>query len=169
MSKLFCGVAAMLAAAGLACAEEKCQTFRGVLQAYFDASVRNWVTEIHGVLDDAKMLAGGTSAIQRLTTSIDRGIGIDRDGLLLWDFGVDGSLTIEVPIGLHLRPAPGPHGFGLYRGMGKIVDGTGDFVKTTGTVVYEGPWVLWFETPGDATTARGRWNAEVTMRICKAQ
>ncbi len=169
MSKLVCGVAALLAAAGFACAEQPCQTLRGVLQAYFDASVRSWVNEIHGVVDDTKMVAGNMTAIVRVTTSIDRGIGIDRDGLLLWDFGEDGTLTVELPVGLHLRPAPGPQGFGLYRGMGMIVDGTGGFAKATGTVVYEGSWVLWIVTPGDPTTAQGRWNADVTMRICKGQ
>jgi hypothetical protein len=125
------------------------------------------VNEIHGVVDDSTMVTGKMTAITRATTTIDRGIGIDRDGLQLWDFGESGTLTVELPVGLHLRPAPGPHGFGVYRGMGRIVDGSGGFTKSTGTVLYEGPWVLWFETSGDTTTAKGRWNAEVTLRICK--
>jgi hypothetical protein len=165
--KLAYSLAVMLAVAGLASAEEKCQTLRGVLQAYFDASVRGWVNEIRGVVDDSTMVAGKMTSITRATTTIDYGIGIDRDSLQLWDFGEAGALTVEVPVGLHLRPAPGPHGFGVYRGMGRIVEGSGGFEKSTGTVLYEGPWVLWFEPEGDSTVAKGRWNAEVTLRICK--
>jgi hypothetical protein len=40
MSKLLYSAAALLVTAGLSFAEEKCQTLRGVLQAYFDPSVR---------------------------------------------------------------------------------------------------------------------------------
>jgi hypothetical protein len=115
------------------------------------------------------MVTGKMTPIIRAGTSIDRGIGIDRDGLQMWDFGEDGALTVELPIGLPLRPAPGPRGIGVYRGMGKIVDGTDGFSKATGNVLYEGTWVLWFLSPGDSTTAQGRWNADVTMRICKGQ
>ncbi|MCL4850946.1 MAG: hypothetical protein KJZ78_06135 [Bryobacteraceae bacterium] len=169
MNKLLYIAVGTLAVAGFGRAEEKCQTIRGVLQAYLDPEVRFWVNEVHGVLDDTRMVVGKMTALAPATTSIDRGIGIDRDGLQMWDFGEDGALTVELPVGLHLRPAPGPQGFGVYRGMGRIVDGTGPFANATGTVLYEGSWVLWFLTEGDSPTPQGRWNADVTMRICKDQ
>jgi hypothetical protein len=167
--RLVYGMAALLAAAAVLSAQEKCQTVRGVLQAYFDPSLRAWVNEIHAVVDDSKMITGKMTMKTPSTTTIDRGIGFDRDGVQTWDFGEDGTLTVEVPVGLHLRPAPGPEGFGVYWAMGMIVDGTGGFAQATGTVIHEGPWVLWFVTPGDRTTAQGRWNAQITMRVCKAK
>ena len=161
-------VGAVLATAAVAAAGEKCQTMRGVLQSYLDPAQKLWVNEIHALVDETTMVTGAMTPIIRASTTIDRGIGVDAGGVSLWEFGADGTLTTEGGIGLHLRPAPGPQGFGLYRGMGKIVDGTGMFKKATGTVVFEGSWVLWF-LPGDPPTPQGRWNADVTMRICKGE
>lgn len=168
MKQLRYAAALAITLSGLALADNKCQNFRGVLQGRLEAPA-GWMGDVYGALDETSVMTAAVRGTILPVTSADSGVGLEQGWQLLWDFGAEGTITTEIPYGLVLKPAPGPQGYGDYRGVGKIVGATGRFDKSSGTVLVEGPYVVWFLTPGDRSTVQGKWNATVTFRICKAE
>ena len=168
MRKLF-RVAMMFAAVAVPAlsADQHCETGKGILQARIE--VPTWIGDVHVVIGETDVLTGAFRPIAPPQRTGESGIGLETGLKLKFDFGAQGSISFEVPNGITLQPAPGPNGSAEYRGIAKVIEGTGRFEKTTGTLLIDGMYILWFEDPQNPATVWGRWNANLTMRLCKAR
>lgn len=75
------------------------------------------------------------------------------------------SFTIEVAHAVFNFPI-GKAGFGQYKGHATIVSGTGRFQYASGSIDWEGPFVVW--SP-DGTHFYGRFNPTITGTLCGVQ
>jgi hypothetical protein len=162
MKELLC---ALEISATMAAAQNDCEPVKGMLQARLENG--RWAGDVHLVAAETDVLTGAFRPIQPPQSSNADGIGVETGLKFQFDFGDQGSISVEIPYGITLRPAPGPAGHAEYRGVGKIIDATGRFDKRAGTLLMEGMYILWFD-PSDRSNVWGRWNAQLTMRLCKA-
>ena len=96
------------------------------------------------------------------------GIGQGRDGsytvCISYPVCTD-SFTYEVPASVFPKP-PGQDGLGLYSGnTAKIVSGTGKFAAASGNLNVGGSYLTWRDS-GSPFGVSGRWNAELSGKIC---
>ncbi len=93
-------------------------------------------------------------------------VGMDRKAQYIYDFGSDGSFTLELQsTGAYPNP-PGKGPFGHYRDVSTIVAGKGRFAGATGHVAQSGPYVVWFRVSGDPLSLIGLYAAELHGKIC---
>ncbi len=86
-------------------------------------------------------------------------------GDLYLDFGADGSLLLRYSHAAWPNfPNYGP-AVGTFHGQGSIdvANGTGRFVKTTGNLTFDGPFLVWNL---DQPLPSGRFNASITGTLC---
>ncbi len=86
------------------------------------------------------------------------------NGHYVFVFGTD-SFTMEVAHAVFNFPV-GKAGFGQYKGHATIVSGTGRFQYASGSIDWEGPFIVW--TP-DGMNYYGRFNPTLTGNICGLQ
>jgi hypothetical protein len=174
MNKLAYGTITAILMVGVAQGQENCQTLRGMLQGRLELPA-GWVSQVYGTLGEAgvlDVLRGELRAIEPGNTVSDSGVGTELNVKYRLDFGANGSIVFQVPYGLLVEPpnAPRGPGIGTYLGVGKILSGTGRFQSgfwsATGTVLMEGPYVVWFDDPSNPATVQGRFSATVIIRAC---
>jgi len=150
-------------------AQDNCLSFRGIYQASYDAVSGGWPGTLYAFLGEKELLIGTIVASEPGSSSHTGVTGHDKDVSVTWAFtGVDGTFTQEQH-GTYPMP-PGKSGLGYYNGVAKIVSGTGRFQNASGTTTFGGPYLLWPIEPSNPNSAlAGRWNAEVSGKICDVQ
>ncbi len=146
---------------------QNCENFHAVIQAelFPDSVLREgdvWGGNVYAYLG-SQVLIGRYSGNNGDTTShgmANSGVGSDA-----FDFG-DGNTFVATAAHSSFPTPPGwwpDMNGGSYRAADKLYSGTGIFEAASGRLAVSGPWLVWV---ADTGVLRGRWNGEVTGKIC---
>lgn len=105
----------------------------------------------------------GPPPFQKETSPI---MGMQRGVRYLYDFGYGDKFILELQSTATFNLPPGKGGWGYYRDVSRIVDGTGRFANATGSVAQSGPFLVWFRVPGDFSSFTSIYVGELHGKIC---
>jgi hypothetical protein len=158
-------------------AQQGCKQFDALAQASLPSStplfktVDIWGGLLYGMLGEELIPQGALSGNDGQDTW-HGAIGIGRDGsytVCVNYPACSDSFTYEV----HNAVFPFPPGkaVGFYIGnTAKIATGTGRFISATGNLNVSGPAFAWPDSdPSNPLGARGRWNVQLSGKVCGVQ
>jgi hypothetical protein len=91
-------------------------------------------------------------------------MGMDRGGTTKYVINATDSFTMGEWHATY-QFQPGKAGLFPFRGVGRIIGGTGAFQNATGSLTEEGPFIFWF----DGNFVRGKYQAALSASVCVAQ
>jgi hypothetical protein len=80
----------------------------------------------------------------------------------LYDFGNGDTIILEVQSASYEEPPA----FETYRGLNKVVGGTGRFKEAFGTLIEFGPYFAWIDAKGEL---QARYSGELSGTLCNVQ
>ncbi len=149
-------------------AQGNCTGFRAVIHGFLPTPIPmregdTWGGQVYGTLGWDELLLGNISGNDGEDGPGQGWTGMGKGGSYIYDFGEDGSFTVEVPNAVWPFH-PGQILFGNYNGHGNVVGGTGRFQNASGNLFISGPFMVY--SLDNWATVNGRWNGEISGNIC---
>jgi hypothetical protein len=159
-------------------AQSGCKSFEAIAQAALPSSTPLfktfdlWGGPLYGMIG-SELLPQGVLSGNDGQDSWHGAIGIGRGGsyTVCTNYPVcSDTFTYEVPNAVFPAP-PGQGGLMRYIGnTAKIVQGTGRFLSASGNLNITGPAIAWPDnSPNNPIGFLGRWNAELSGKVCGVQ
>jgi hypothetical protein len=152
------------APSGWAQANQQCQDFRALWQGSVKIvnDTGEWGGPVVAVIGD-EVKEGMVSTIA-VPNRVGHGkVGMDKGTQYLYDFGGGNTFVLELQSTGVFPSPPGKSGFGYYRDVSIVTQGTGVFANASGNIAQSGPYLVWIDNNAEL---KSTYFADIHGRVC---